>query len=131
MGFAISHLTAQNLTNIQSDCEYQLTIIMNQLQRLANEEASITMQQMSYSQSYIAANTDEEGEVADGVIEWVNSSAFSAQFEAKLAEIQAKEQQLDIQKQQIETNQKMASTQIEGWEKNRDSNIEKTFKYGN
>ncbi len=131
MGFAISHLTAQNLTNIQSDCEYQLTIIMNQLQRLANEEASITMQQMSYSQSYIAANTDEEGEVADGVIEWVNSSAFSAQFEAKLAEIQAKEQQLDIQKQQIETNQKMAATQIEGWEKNRDSSIEKTFKYGN
>ena len=57
MGFAISHLTAQNLTNIQSDCEYQLTIIMNQLQRLANEEASITMQQMSYSQSYIAKQT--------------------------------------------------------------------------
>ena len=46
-------------------------------------------------------------------------------------EIQAKEQVLDLQKQQIETRQKMYSTQREGWEKNTQSNIEKTFKYGN
>ena len=131
MGFAISQLTAQQLQNRQSDYEYQLTLITNTLQRLANEEADITMKQMAVGQAYIAANTDEEGVPDEAAIEWVNSQAFNAQFTAKLKEIQAKEQQLDIQKQQIETAQKMASTQVEGWEKNTQSNKEKTFKYGN
>ncbi len=131
MGFAVSQLTVENLSNIQTDCEYQLTLVMNQLQMLSTHEAAITAQQMAYSQSYIEQSKDEEGTISDEMIEWVNSSAFNAQFEKKLQEIQVKEQLLDIQKQQIETKQKMATTQIEGWEKNRDSYIEDIFKYGN
>lgn len=130
MGLAISQLTSQNLMNVQSDCEYQLTLIMNTLQRLANEQAAITTEQMTASQTYLA-QFDKDSDEYDVAIEWVNSETFNARFNAKLAEIQAKEQQLDIQKQQVETRQKMVSNQRDGWEKNTTSCIEKMFKYGN
>lgn len=130
MGLAISQLTTQNLMNVQSDCEYQLTLILNTLQRLANEEAAITTEQMTASQSYLA-QFDKDSDAYDVAIEWVNGATFNARFNAKLAEIQAKEQQLDIQKQQIETRQKMVSNQRDGWEKNTTSSTEKMFKYGN
>lgn len=131
MGFAISALATQTTMNVQSDCEYALTQITNTLMRLAMEEQSIVEQQTNASQTYMAANTDEEGEPTEAAIEYVNSTAFNAIFNAKLKEIQTKEQQLDLQKQQIETRQKMYSTNREGWEKNTTSNIEKSFKYGN
>lgn len=131
MGFAVSALTTQTMMNVQSDCEYALTRITNTLSRLAMESQSIVEQQMSAGQAYMAAHTDEEGEPTQEAIEWVNSTAFNAIFNAKLKEIQTKESQLNIQKQQIETRQKMYSTQRDGWEKNTQSNIEKTFKYGN
>ena len=131
MGFAVSALATQTMMNVQSDCEYQLTRITNTLSKLAMEEQSIVEQQMYAGQIYMAQNTDEEGQPTDAAIEYVNSTAFNAVFNAKLKEIQTKEQQLDLQKQQIETRQKMYSTQRDGWEKNTTSNIEKTFKYGN
>lgn len=131
MGFAISALATQTTMNVQSDCEYLLTRITNTLSRLAMEEQSIVEQQTNASQTYMAQHTDEEGEPTDAAIEYVNSTAFNAVFNAKLKEIQAKEQQLDLEKQQIETRQKMYSTNREGWEKSTTSNIEKTFKYGN
>ena len=131
MGFAVSVLTTQATMNVQSDCEYQLTQITNTLSRMAMESQAIVEEQTAASQAYLAANTDEEGQPTDEAIEWVNSTAFNAIFDRKLKEIQAKEQVLDIQKQQIETRLKMYSTQREGWEKNTQSNIEKTFKYGN
>lgn len=131
MGFAISALATQTTMNVQSDCEYALTRITNTLMRLAMEEQSIVEQQTNASQTYLAQYTDEEGEPTEAAIEYVNSTAFNAIFNAKLKEIQTKEQQLDLQKQQIETRQKMYSTNREGWEKNTTSNIEKSFKYGN
>lgn len=131
MGFAISALTTQTTMNVQSDCEYLLTRITNTLARLAMESQTIVEQQTAAGQAYMAAHTDEEGEPTQEAIEWVNSTAFNAIFNAKLKEIQVKEQQLDLQKQQIETRQKMYSTQRESWEKSVQSNIEKTFKYGN
>ncbi len=131
MGFAVSALATQTTMNVQSDCEYLLTRITNTLSRLAMESQSIVEQQMAAGQAYMAAHTDEEGEPTQEAIEWVNSTAFNAIFNAKLKEIQTKEQQLNIQKQQIETNQKMNSTLKESWEKSVQSNIEKTFKYGN
>lgn len=131
MGFAISQITEQNVMNIQSDCEYQLTLIMNTLQRMTSEQAAITQEQMTASQAYLEQHKDEEGVISQDAINWVNSDAFNAKFNAKLKQIQAKEQILDIQKQQLETRQKMASNQKDGWNKNKNSNIEKTFKYFN
>lgn len=131
MGFAVSALATQTMMNVQSDCEYLLTRITNTLSKLAMEEQSIVEQQMQAGQIYMAQHTDEEGQPTDAAIEYVNSTAFNAVFNAKLKEIQVKEQQLDLQKQQIETRQKMYATQRDGWEKNTTSNIEKTFKYGN
>ena len=131
MGYAVSALAAQTTMNVQSDCEYLLTRITNTLSRMAMEEQAIIEQQTAAGQAYMAAHTDEEGEPTDEAIEWVNSSAFNAVFNQKLKEIQAKEQVLDMQKQQIETKQKMYSTQNESWDKSTQSNIEKTFKYGN
>ncbi len=131
MGYAISALTTQTTMNVQSDCEYLLTRITNTLSKLAMEEQAIVEQQTAAGQAYMAAHTDEEGEPTDEAIEWVNSTAFNSIYTAKLKEIQAKEQVLDMQKQQVETRQKMYSTQRESWEKCTQSNIEKTFKYGN
>ena len=131
MGYAASALAAQTTMNVQSDCEYLLTRITNTLSRMAMEEQAIIEQQTAAGQAYMAAHTDEEGEPTDEAIEWVNSTAFNAVFNQKLKEIQAKEQVLDMQKQQIETKQKMYSTQNESWDKSTQSNIDKTFKYGN
>ncbi len=131
MGLAISVLTSQMTMNVQSDCEYLLTRITNTLSRMAMEAQTIVEQQTAAGQAYMAAHTDEEGEPTEEAIEWVNSTAFNAMFEAKLKEIQAKEQVLNMQKQQIETKQKMYSTQNESWEKTTQSNVEEIFKYGN
>src|SRR5574344_331273 len=129
MGFCVSQLTTQTLMDIQSDCEYQLQLITNTLQRLASEDASIVQQQTACSQAYLNANVDAEGAPTEAAIEYVNSAAFNSTFNAKLKEIQAKEQQLDIQKQQIETRQKMYSTQRDSKQKTTQSNVEKTIKY--
>ena len=131
MGFAISQLTTMMVQNVQSDCEYQLTQIMNTLQSLSMKQQSIVEEQMQAGQIYMEQHKDEDGAVDQSAIEYVNSSAFNAKYKAMLQQIQVKEQALDIQKQQIETKQKMYSSQVDGWEKNTTSNIEKTFKYGN
>lgn len=131
MGFAISQLTTMMVQNVQSDCEYQLTQIMNTLQSLSMKQQSIVEEQMQAGQIYMELHKDEDGAVDQSAIEYVNSSAFNAKYNAMLQQIQVKEQALDIQKQQIETKQKMYSSQVDGWEKNTTSNIEKTFKYGN
>ena len=131
MGFAISQLTTMMVQNVQSDCEYQLTQIMNTLQSLSMKQQSIVEEQMQAGQIYMEQRKDEDGAVDQSAIEYVNSSAFNAKYNAMLQQIQVKEQALDIQKQQIETKQKMYSSQVDGWEKNTTSNIEKTFKYGN
>lgn len=130
MGFAISQLTSQMVKEVQSDCEYQLTLITNSLQRLAMDSQSILEQQMRYCSSYMANNQDEEGEVDLSTVEYMNSAVFTAKYDAQLKAIQVKEQALNVQKQQIETKQKMYSTQYEGWIKNRDKNISDSFKYG-
>ena len=131
MGFAISQLTTMMVQNVQSDCEYQLTQIMNTLQSLSMKQQSIVEEQMQAGQIYMEQHKDEDGAVDQSAIEYVNSSAFNAKYNAMLQQIQVKEQALDIQKQQIETKQKMYSSQVDGWEKNTTSIIEKTFKYGN
>ena len=131
MGFAISQLTTMMVQNVQSDCEYQLTQIMNTLQSLSMKQQSFVEEQMQAGQIYMEQHKDEDGAVDQSAIEYVNSSAFNAKYNAMLQQIQVKEQALDIQKQQIETKQKMYSSQVDGWEKNTTSNIEKTFKYGN
>ena len=131
MGFAISQLTTMMVQNVQSDCEYQLTQIMNTLQSLSMKQQSIVEEHMQAGQIYMEQHKDEDGAVDQSAIEYVNSSAFNAKYNAMLQQIQVKEQALDIQKQQIETKQKMYSSQVDGWEKNTTSNIEKTFKYGN
>ena len=131
MGFAISQLTTMMVQNVKSDCEYQLTQIMNTLQSLSMKQQSIVEEQMQAGQIYMEQHKDEDGAVDQSAIEYVNSSAFNAKYNAMLQQIQVKEQALDIQKQQIETKQKMYSSQVDGWEKNTTSNIEKTFKYGN
>ena len=119
MGFAISQLTTMMVQNVQSDCEYQLTQIMNTLQSLSMKQQSIVEEQMQAGQIYMEQHKDEDGAVDQSAIEYVNSSAFNAKYNAMLQQIQVKEQALDIQKQQIETKQKMYSSQVDGWEKNK------------
>lgn len=130
MGFAISQLTTQMVMDVKSDLEYQLTLITNSLQQLSMQSQSIVQKQASMGQLYMSQHKDEDGSVDISAIEYVNSSAFTSQFNAQLKQIQCKEQTLNIRKQQTETRQKMYSTQQEGWEKNIDKNISATFKYG-
>lgn len=131
MGFAVSQLTTMMVKNVQSDCEYQLTQLMNTLQSLSMKQQSVIEEQMQAGQVYMAQHKDEDGAVDQSAIEYVNSDAFNAKYNAMLKQLQVKEQAIDVQKQQIETKQKMYATQVDGWEKNTQSNIEKTFKYGN
>lgn len=130
MGFAISQLTAQMVQDVKSNCEYQLTLITNSLQKLSMQSQEIIERQSREGQIYMNNHKDTEGGVDISAVEYVNSSAFNAKFEAILKGIQVKEQQLDIQKQQLETKQKMYATQQEGWEKNTDKNVSDMFKYG-
>ena len=53
MGFAISQLTTMMVQNVQSDCEYQLTQIMNTLQSLSMKQQSIVEEQMQAGQIYM------------------------------------------------------------------------------
>lgn len=131
MGFAVSQPTTMMVKNVQSDCEYQLTQLMNTLQSLSMKQQSVIEEQMQAGQVYMAQHKDEDGAVDQSAIEYVNSDAFNAKYNAMLKQLQVKEQAIDVQKQQIETKQKMYATQVDGWEKNTQSNIEKTFKYGN
>lgn len=129
MGFAVAQLTTQMVQNVKSDCEYQLTMITNSIQRLAMESQSIVERQMRDGQNYMSNHPDTEGAVDTSAIEYVNSSVFNAKYQAMLQRIQVKEQQLNIQKQQLETKQKMYSSQEDGWEKAIDKGISGAFKY--
>lgn len=130
MGFVISNLTTMMTQDVKSSCEYQLTLITNQLSNLSRESANIVQSQNAMGQAYMSQHKDEEGVIDMSAIEYVNSSAFNAKFDAQLRSIQAKELTLNVQKQQIETKQKMYSSQQESWEKSIDKNITSTFKYG-
>ena len=131
MSWAISHTTIQHLMEIQSNCEYQVSLIANSLQALAMQSASVTQQQTSASQAYLAQHTDEEGEIDMAAIEYANSDAFNAFYNKQLKAIQAKEQILNTEKAKLELRAKTAATEIESWEKNKNSSIEKFCKYGN
>lgn len=131
MSWAIGQVTVNNLMEIQSNCEYQISLIANSLQALAMQSASVTQQQTAASQAYLAQHTDEEGEIDMAAIEYANSEAFNAFYNRQLKSIQAKEQILNMQKSQLELRAKTATTEIESWEKNKNSSIEKFCKYGN
>ena len=131
MSWAIGQVTVNNLMEIQSNCEYQISLIANSLQALAMQSASVTQQQTAASQAYLAQHTDEEGEIDMAAIEYANSEAFNAFYNRQLKSIQAKEQILNMQKSQLELRANTATTEIESWEKNKNSSIEKFCKYGN
>ena len=78
----------------------------------------------------IKADIFAAGDKVDATaIEYVNSTAFNARFEAKLRAIQAKEQQLNVQKIQVENRQKQNSNLNDSWKKSLDKNIQSTFAY--
>lgn len=129
MGFVISNLTTMMTQDVKSNCEYQLQLITNMLTSLARQSQQVVESQNVMGQAYMAEHTDEEGQIDASAIEWVNSTAFNAKFEAKLREIQAKEQALEVQKAQLETKQKMYANQQDGWKKSIDKSVTNTFKY--
>ncbi len=131
MGFVISNLTTMMTQDMKSNCEYQLQLISNMLIDLARQSQQVVETQSAMGQAYMEAHKDEEGQIDASAIEWVNSSAFNAKYQAQLRAIQAKEQTLEVQKTQLETKQKMYSNQEESWEKSIDKNVSSTFKYGN
>lgn len=130
MGFVISNLTTMMTQDMKSNCEYQLQLISNMLIDLARQSQQVVETQSAMGQAYMEAHKDEEGQIDASAIEWVNSSAFNAKYQAQLRAIQAKEQTLEVQKTQLETKQKMYSNQEESWEKSIDKNVSSTFKYG-
>ena len=129
MGFVISNLTTMMTQDMKSNCEYQLQLISNMLIDLARQSQQVVETQTAMGQAYMEAHKDEEGQIDASAIEWVNSSAFNAKYQAQLRAIQAKEQTLEVQKTQLETKQKMYANQEESWEKSIDKNVS-TFKYG-
>ena len=131
MGFVISNLTTMMTQDMKSNCEYQLQLISNMLIDLARQSQQVVETQSAMGQAYMEAHKDEEGQIDASAIEWVNSSAFNAKYQAQLRAIQAKEQTLEVQKTQLETKQKMYANQEESWEKSIDKNVTSTFKYGN
>ena len=131
MGFVISNLTTMMTQDMKSNCEYQLQLISNMLIDLARQSQQVVETQSAMGQAYMEAHKDEEGQIDASAIEWVNSSAFNAKYQAQLRAIQAKEQTLEVQKTQLETKQKMYANQEESWEKTIDKNVSSTFKYGN
>ena len=131
MGFVISNLTTMMTQDVKSNCEYELQLITNSLTALARQSQQVIETQTAMGQAYMAEHKDEEGQIDASAIEWVNSTAFNAKYEAQLRAIQAKEQTLEVQKTQLETKQKMYSNQQESWEKSIDKNVTNTFKYGN
>lgn len=131
MGFAIAETAVHNLMNIQSDCEYQVGLIVNTLQRLSMASASITMQQSTATQVYLEQHKDADGYIDQAAIEYANSEAFNAKFNSQLRAIKAKEQILNQQKMQLENRQRTAATEVEGWSKLSTNIIGKTFKYFN
>lgn len=130
MGFVISQLTTLMTQDVKSNCEYRLQLISNELMNLARQSQQVIETQNAMCQAYMADHQDEEGQVTDEAIEFVNSSAFNSKYEAQLRAIQTKEQTLEVQKRQIETQQQTYSTQQESWEKCIDKNVTNTFKYG-
>ncbi len=130
MGFVISNLTTMMTQDMKSNCEYQLQLISNMLIDLARQSQQVVETQSAMGQAYMEAHKDEEGQIDASAIEWVNSSAFNAKYQAQLRAIQAKEQTLEVQKTQLETKQKMYANQEESWEKSIDKNVSGTFKYG-
>lgn len=128
MGFVVSEITSIMTQNVQADCEYLLTIISNTLMSLSSKEQALVEEQAAAGQIYMLQHTDPDGVVDQSAIEYVNSEAFNARWTSLIKRIQVQEQQLELQKSQIETRQKMFATQAEGWEKNTNSDIEKTFK---
>ena len=129
MGFVISNLTTMMTQDVKSNCEYELQLITNSLTALARQSQQIVETQSKMGQAYMEQHKDEEGQIDASAIEWVNSTAFNAKYEAQLKAIQAKEQVLNTQKTQLETKQKMYSSQQESWEKTIDKNVTSTFKY--
>ncbi len=129
MGFVISQLSALQTKESTSNAEYQLTLIMNELSALSRQSQAVVEEQQALGQAYMQNHLDEEGQVDASAIEYVNSTAFNARFEAKLKAIQAKEQQLNIQKIQVENRQKQNSNLNESWKKSVEKNIQNTFAY--
>ena len=130
MGIAISLLTVMQTKDRTSTQEYLLSLYTNQLSMLAMQSQSIVQEQASAGQAYMAAHQDAEGEVDIAAIEYVNSAAFNAKFEARLREIQAKEQTLTILKNRAENEIAACNATAESFEKTLDKGITSTFGYG-
>lgn len=127
MGFVISLISATQTRESTSNAEFDLTMIMNELTALSRQSQTVIEEQQAMGQAYMQAHLDEEGQVDISAIEYVNSAAFNARFEAKLRAIQTKEQQLNLQKIQIENRQKQNSNLNESWKKSVEKNIQGTF----
>ena len=130
MGFAISLLTVMQTKDRASSQQYILSLYTNQLTMLAMQGQAVVQEQSAAGQAYMEAHKDAEGEVDITAIEYVNSSAFNAKFEARLREIKAKEQALMVLKNQAEREIAACNATEESFDKTLDKGISSTFGYG-
>lgn len=117
MGLAIASTQAMYVQDALSQVQYDLGIILNTLTRLSMNSSDVTAKQNAAVQAYLQQHTDAEGVIDDAAFEYVNSSAFTARFDAELRQIQAKETAMEQLKTSLETKEKEYTTQLDGWDK--------------
>ena len=130
MGFAIPLLTVMQTGDRVSTQQHLLAMYSIQLSGLARQSQTVLEEQAAAGQAYMAAHKDAEGEVDISAIEYVNSAAFNAKFEARLRDIQAKEQALTLLKNRAEKEIAACNATKESFDKTLDKGISNLFGYG-
>ncbi len=116
------------LTARKSDLEYRITMMMNQTQRLAQENAEVLEEKYNAVQNYISSQmTTGEADVPP-TINMVDAVGIE-DFEVQLAQIANAQNRLDIEQKKLETNHKAVSAEEEKVQKLVDNSIKNEIGY--
>lgn len=116
------------LTSRKSDIEYRLLQINAQVSRMAAQSASLQEELMIEVRSnniYQTVYTGENSKDLEERLEAFYSGEFYTAYQTQMAMINNKEKALNVEKSQLEVQLTAITTEMEGIEKQLDSDLKK------
>ncbi len=126
MALAPNQARLLTLTARKSDLEYKLTLLVNQTQRLAQENSEILNERAQAVNDYVSMLSSGSAEDLASALS-TGTEAITADFDAQLAELTVAQNRLDLQQKQLETQEKAVSSEMESVQKIVDSSIKNEF----
>lgn len=127
MAVSVNNARLLFLTARKSDLEYKMTMMINNIQQLANQSAAVLEEKYTAVQNYVTKQTVAGTADAPPTVSMNANPNYLTDFDVQLAEIEAAQSRLDLEQKKLETQHKAVTAEEESVQKTLDNSIKEEF----